>query len=72
MILDATTILEDAQDTILDLAYTISKKINLDLVRDEVIQGYALTSLIRVYSTGNLTAEQKLQLLNSIQTITIL
>lgn len=71
MELTSTLILANAQDKIFELAYKISKKINLDLVKDEVIQGYYLTSISRVYnSTVNLTAAQKLQLLSGLKTVT--
>lgn len=70
MELNETIILAETKAKILDLAYSISKKINLDLVKDEIIQGYYLTSISRVYTTGNLTSAQKLQLLSGLDTVT--
>lgn len=57
-----------AKEKILELAYSISKKINTDLRRDEQIVAGQLCSLIRVLETSNsfLTQPQREQLLQGL------
>jgi hypothetical protein len=70
-------IIDLAKLEVLDLAYTISKKIDLSTVRDEQIQAGQLISLIRVLEDdeSQLSEEDRLQLsqgLISIGNLTII
>ncbi len=69
--MDIDNILEIARQKLLDLSYTICKKINLSTVKDEQIQARQMLLLMEVLEDEEslLTEEEKQQVLQGIISI---
>lgn len=66
-----TDVIESTELEILDLAYKISKKINLSLVNDEQIIAGQLCSLKRVLEDSSIDAATRYQIVDALVTITL-